>query len=65
MTLTLNNVPPVCQYQSAGATMSKVGSMSRAEKTKLLAESAHCAEMVRDRPASIPFRTVISEVNRK
>ena len=30
--------------------MSKVGSMSRAEKIKLLAEIAHYAEMVRDRP---------------
>lgn len=50
MTLTLNNVPPKYVNTEKGAIMSKVGSMSRAEKIKLLAEIAHCAEMVRDRP---------------
>lgn len=50
MTLTLNNVPPKYVNTEKGAIMSKVGSMSRAEKIKLLAEIAHYAEMVRDRP---------------
>lgn len=50
MTLTLNNVPPKYVNTEKGAIMSKVGSMSRTEKIKLLAEIAHYAEMVRDRP---------------
>lgn len=50
MTLTLNNVPPKYVNTEKGAIISKVGSMSRDEKIKLLAEIAHCAEMVRDRP---------------
>ena len=50
MTLTLNNVPPKYVNTEKGAIMSKVGSMSRAEKIKLLAEIAHYAEKVRDRP---------------
>lgn len=50
MTLTLNNVPPKYVNTEKGAIMSKVGSMSRAERIKLLAEIAHCAEMVRDKP---------------
>lgn len=50
MTLTLNNVPPKYVNTEKGAIMSKVGSMSRTERIKLLAEIAHCAEMVRDKP---------------
>ena len=50
MTLTLNNVPPKYVNTEKGAIMSKVGSMSRTERIKLLAELAHCAEMVRDKP---------------
>ena len=50
MTLTLNNVPPKYVNTEKRAIMSKVGSMSRTERIKLLAEIAHCAEMVRDKP---------------
>lgn len=50
MTLTLNNVSPKYVNTEKGAIISKVGSMSRDEKIKILAEIAHCAKMVRDRP---------------
>lgn len=60
MTLTLNNVPPKYVNTEKGAIMSKVGSMSRTEKIKLLAEIAHYAEMVRDRPRhSLPDSNIM------
>ncbi len=60
MTLTLNNVPPKYVNTEKGAIMSKVGSMSRTEKIKLLAEIAHYAEMVRDRPRhSLPDSSIM------
>lgn len=50
MTLTLNHVAPKYVSTEKGAIVSKVGGMSRTERIKLLAEIAHYAQMVRDKP---------------
>jgi competence protein ComFB len=50
MTLTLNNVSPKYVSTEKGAIMSKVGGNSRVERIKLLAEIAHYAQMVKERP---------------
>jgi CheY-like chemotaxis protein len=50
MTLTLNHVSPKYVSTEKGAIMSKVGGNARVERIKLLAEIAHYAQMVKERP---------------
>lgn len=50
LALALNNVDPKYVNTEKGAVITKVGSMSRESRAKLLAVITRCAEVVRERP---------------
>ncbi|MBO5484227.1 MAG: response regulator [Lachnospiraceae bacterium] len=50
LTLTLNNVDPKYVNTEKGAVLTKVGSMSRESRAKIVAVMARCAQIVKEKP---------------